>query len=188
MARGLEAVNVDKVGIGEYFVPALVDAGLPAVGINVGASPTDDKAKQKFKDLRAQVFWTFREWASGGMLAGLTDQTALAQLAGLRYEHDARGRIVIEKKDDARKRGVKSPDRAEAVVLAFWTARRRLDGVLAAAMEPASPHHVGPPTLDGPSTNRVGREWAVEPSASPAARRRLGMLGRDSRGWPGGEP
>lgn len=54
------------------------------------------------------------------MLAGLTDRAAMTQLAGIRYEHDRRGRIEIEKKVDARKRGVRSPDRAEAVVLAFW--------------------------------------------------------------------
>ncbi len=66
------------------------------------------------------MFWMFREWVESDMLAGLTDRTALAQLAGIRYAHDVRGRIAIEKKDDARKRGVKSPDRAEAIVLAWW--------------------------------------------------------------------
>jgi hypothetical protein len=52
-------------------------------------------------------------------LAGLTDDKTIAQLAGIRYSHNSRGQIVIESKDDARKRGVKSPDRAEAIVLAF---------------------------------------------------------------------
>jgi hypothetical protein len=188
VARGLAAVNVDMAGIGYYFALDLEDAGLPVVGVNVGTAPTSDEAKKKFRDLRAEVFWQFREWASAGMLSGLTDQATLAQLASIRYEHDNRGRVVIEKKDDARKRGVKSPDRAEAVVLAFWTARRRLDGVLAAAMEPEPPHHVGPPTLDGAVANRRGQSWSSEPPPSPAARRRLGMLGRDRRGWPGGEP
>jgi len=30
-----------------------------------------------------------------------------------------RGQVVIESKEEARKRGVRSPDRAEAVMLAF---------------------------------------------------------------------
>lgn len=127
-ARGLDAVNVDVIGIGHYFALALQDAGLPVVRVNVGESPTDAAAKEKYGNLRAQVFWVFREWAEAGMLAGLTDQAALAQLAGIHYSHDSRGRIVIEKKDDARKRGEKSPDRAESVVLAFWTAPKRLFG------------------------------------------------------------
>lgn len=124
-ARGLDAVGVDVAGIGHYFASALEDADLPVVRINVGESPTDDAAKERYLNLRAQLFWTLREWVSEGMFAGLVDQTALAQLAGLRYSHDARGRIVIEKKDDARKRGVKSPDRAEAIALAFWASPRR---------------------------------------------------------------
>lgn len=135
-ALGLDAVNVDVAGIGHYFALALEDAGLPVVRINVGEAPTDDEAREKYLNLRAQVFWSFREWAASGMLAGLTDQTTLAQLAGIRYKHDARGKVVIEKKEDARKRGVRSPDRAEAVVLAFWSAppAAPLAGVLGAAV------------------------------------------------------
>lgn len=134
--KGLDAVNVDSAGIGHYFMLALQDADLPVTGVNVGEAPTNDKAKEKYSNLRAQVFWTFREWAAEGMLAGLTDRTALAQLAGIRYAHDNRGKIVIEKKADARKRGVKSPDRAEAVVLAFWTPpRNAMAGVLARSLK-----------------------------------------------------
>jgi hypothetical protein len=133
--RGLDAVNYDSAGVGTYFGPALADEGYPVVPVNVGESPTTDKAKEKFKNLRAEVFWNFREWAEAGMLAGLTDRAAIAQLAGIRYEHDNRGKIEIEKKADARKRGAKSPDRAEAVVLAFWNQpRSRLGQAIAAAM------------------------------------------------------
>jgi hypothetical protein len=133
--RGLDAVNYDSAGIGTYFGPALADEGYPVVPVNVGESPTTDKAKEQFLNLRAEVFWNFREWAAEGMLAGLTDRAAIAQLAGIRYEHNRRGQVEIEKKKDARKRGVKSPDRAEAIVLAFWNKPRpRLGQAIAAAM------------------------------------------------------
>ena len=52
-------------------------------------------------------------------VAGLTDEKTIAQLASIRYQHNARGQVVIESKEEARKRGVKGPDRAEAVMLAF---------------------------------------------------------------------
>jgi len=45
-------------------------------------------------------------------------QRRIAQLAAMQYRHDARGQVVIESKDEARKRGVRSPDRAEALMLA----------------------------------------------------------------------
>jgi phage terminase large subunit len=41
----------------------------------------------------------------------------------VRYRHNARGQVEIESKEAARKRGVKSPDRAEAVMLAFAPVR-----------------------------------------------------------------
>jgi hypothetical protein len=50
---------------------------------------------------------------------GLTDETTIAQLAGLLYEFDSQGRMKIEAKEEARKRGVPSPDRADALMLAL---------------------------------------------------------------------
>ena len=45
---------------------------------------------------------------------------AVGQLSGILYEHNARGQILIESKEDARrKRGMKSPDYAEAVMMAY---------------------------------------------------------------------
>ena len=52
-------------------------------------------------------------------IAGLKDEKTICQLASIRYRHNARGQVMIEGKDDARKRGVKSPGRAEALMLAF---------------------------------------------------------------------
>jgi hypothetical protein len=65
------------------------------------------------------LYWGLRLRAQDGDLAGLTDERTIAQLAGIRYSHNSRGQVVIESKEDARKRGVRSPDRAEAVMLAF---------------------------------------------------------------------
>ena len=47
------------------------------------------------------------------------DEKSLGQLASIRYFHDARGRVMVESKKDAVKRGVKSPDRAESLMLSF---------------------------------------------------------------------
>lgn len=120
--QGLALVNVDEAGIGYYFTEYLRDnlpSSVTVNGINVGESPTSDAAKEKYLNLRAELYWGLRERFQDGDIRGLTDPLAINQLASLRYQHDARGRVVIEKKDDARKRGVKSPDRAEALMLAF---------------------------------------------------------------------
>ena len=55
-----------------------------------------------------------------GDFCGLEDETTIGQLAGIRYKSNSRGQVEIESKADAKKRGVvKSPDRAESVMLAF---------------------------------------------------------------------
>ena len=161
ISRGLETVNVDSAGMGHYFWLALQDEDIPVTPVNVGSAPTNDKAKAKYLNLRAQVFWMFREWAAEGMLAGLTDRKTIAQLAGIRYEHDKRGRILIESKDDARKRGVKSPDRAEAVVLAFW--QKPKNGVAAAVGRAVSGERNQPSLRDRIAQRRAERAAASEP-------------------------
>ena len=112
----LRGVNVDSVGIGNYFAQHLRDQGLPVREINVGSAALD---VGKYSNLKAQIYWGFRLRAQSDDFAGLTDDRTIAQLAGIRYHHNSRGQIVIESKDEARKRGVKSPDRAEAVILCF---------------------------------------------------------------------
>jgi hypothetical protein len=47
------------------------------------------------------------------------------QLAGIRYRHTASGRVEIESKEEAKKRGQQSPDHGEALVLAFARAVSR---------------------------------------------------------------
>jgi phage terminase large subunit len=112
----LKTVNVDCVGIGYYMAKHIKDQRFPVQEVNVGERPRDS---EKYYNLKAELYWALRQRAQGNDLAGLTDERAIAQLAGIRYSHNSRGQIVIESKEDARKRGVRSPDRAEAIMLAF---------------------------------------------------------------------
>ncbi len=112
----LETVNIDSVGIGYHVATYLGDCGFPVQEINVGDRANDT---EKFANLKAELYWGLRLRAETGDISGLTDERTIAQLAGVRYSHNARGQVEIESKEQARKRGVKSPDRAEAVMLAY---------------------------------------------------------------------
>lgn len=116
----LTDVNVDSVGQGYYFACHLADHGYAnqVQGINVGEATSD---REKYVNLKAEAYWGLRMRFQTGEVGGLTDDLAISQLASIRYAHNARGQVVIETKEQARKRGVKSPDRAEAIMLAFWT-------------------------------------------------------------------
>lgn len=112
----LGAVVVDAVGIGYHVATHLADLGFQVFAFNAGSSPVD---REQFENAKAEAYWSLREWMDRDAIRGLTDEEAQAQLAGIRYKHTAAGRVQIEKKEDARKRGQTSPDRAEAHVLAF---------------------------------------------------------------------
>lgn len=72
-----------------------------------------------------------RERARNGELAGLTDERSITQLLSIRYSHTPKGLVMIEPKEKAAKRGVKSPDRAEAIILAFADVKKPGSNLLA---------------------------------------------------------
>jgi hypothetical protein len=121
----IETVNVDSVGIGYYMGKHLEDLGYPVRIVNVGETSSD---AERYRNVKAEFYWGLRMRFQEGDVAGLEDERAIGQLAGIRYRHNARGQIEIERKDEALKRGVKSPDRAEALMLAF--ARPRVTEML----------------------------------------------------------
>jgi hypothetical protein len=111
----IEVVNVDSVGIGYYAGKHLEDLGYPVRLVNVGEAASDS---ERYRNLKAEFWWGLRLRFEHGDISGLEDERTIGQLAGMRYKHNARGQVEIERKDEALKRGVKSPDRAEALMLA----------------------------------------------------------------------
>lgn len=128
-------VKVDEIGIGRGIVDRGVEQGEPFVGINAGAAPIcsnhdecrprldthDDRCnKKRFLNLRAQLYWELRERFERGQVdLDPNDRATAAELVSLRYKRTSKGQIQIESKDDAKRRGVPSPNRAEAVMLTF---------------------------------------------------------------------
>jgi hypothetical protein len=74
---------------------------------------------EHYANLKAEMYWGFRERLSEGRVIGLIDQETRDQFAGVREKPTSSGRNQVESKEDARKRGQASPHRAEATVLAF---------------------------------------------------------------------
>ena len=107
--------------MGWLFAEDLRNADFNTNYVNVGEAPDES---ERFDKLKAEAYWGLRQRFQDGDVSGLKDSTTIAQLAGIRYRHNARGQVVIESKEEARKRGVKSPDRAEALMLCFATADR----------------------------------------------------------------
>ena len=123
----LSTINIDCIGIGWNMYLHVKDTfGDKAVPINVCEAANDP---EKFANLKSEFFWGFRMRCEKGDFCGLTDEKTIGQLAGLRYHPTPRGQVEVESKQDSLKRGVKSPDRAESVMLAF-ASRMLIYGVL----------------------------------------------------------
>jgi hypothetical protein len=130
---GATVAKIDMVGIGRGVVDRGKEQNLPFVGVNVGESPKSHKGKDAYANLRAELYWDLRERFRAGEIAIEKSDEALAgQLCGLKWHPTSRGQVQIESKDDMRRHGVNSPDRADALMLAFASiqGRRRPEWVI----------------------------------------------------------
>jgi phage terminase large subunit len=129
----ISAIKVDSIGIGYYFAKRIEAAGWAGKVryVDVAKAP---RAKERFENLKAELYWQLRQRFEDGDVTNLTDDPTIAQLAGIRYNYNTAGKVVIESKADARRRGVKSPDRAEAVMLAFATNLKPRGGRIVSAL------------------------------------------------------
>ena len=109
-------ILVDSIGLGAGVVDRLQELGLPARGINVSESPA---MGQTYLNLRAELWHKAKAWLEKRDCKIPNDEDLIAELATVRYTFTSSGKIKIESKDDIRKRGLKSPDIADAFILTF---------------------------------------------------------------------
>jgi hypothetical protein len=105
---------VDVVGLGAGVFDRLREQGYNVTGFS-GAERA--YRPDKFKNRRAEIYWTFRQDLENGNIdLDREDEELHAQLQNIKWWVDSGGRIQIESKEDMRERGVKSPDYADACV------------------------------------------------------------------------
>lgn len=128
---GARSVKIDSIGVGFGVIGELRNAGARRehnariIGVNVASSPVD---KVKFVNLRAEMWWTLgRDLSAGGGwdLSQMENADATAaQMCWPRWFLDVKGRIQVESKDDIIKRNGRSPDNADALLLAYYAGVR----------------------------------------------------------------
>ena len=118
-----EEVLVDEVGIGAGVVDQLREQGYRVKGVNVGRAAADG---QHYANLRAEGYWNLRQLLLEERLAIPADNELIGQLAGMRYSFNSIGQVLIESKEEMRRRGVPSPDKADALMMAFLGDGRRV--------------------------------------------------------------
>ena len=114
------AINVDVIGIGSGVVDRLKELGLPVVGVNVAESESPNANPEiQFNRLRDELWWKGREWLERRDCKLCDDDETIGELTTPTYTILSNGRIQVERMDDMKKRGVKSPNRADAWLLTF---------------------------------------------------------------------
>jgi hypothetical protein len=124
--HGVSELNIDTVGVGAGVVDRATEVvaveKLPfeVNGINVGEAADDD---EQFANRRAELWWAVRtrfEHVDGPEAIDLDplDEDTQAELLEIEYTRTSSGKIQIETKEHAAKRGVPSPNRADAIMLA----------------------------------------------------------------------
>jgi len=111
------AVFIDKGPIGVGMIDRLAQLGVPTIAIDFGGTPMDEK----FKDRRSEMYWKMSQWLKNGGV--IPDDAGLrSELAAPNFSWTATSRITkfkLESKEEMRKRGVSSPDMADALALTF---------------------------------------------------------------------
>jgi hypothetical protein len=109
-------IVVDAIGIGAGVADRLRELGLPARGVNVAEQPA---RRERYLRLRDELWFLAREWLAARDCRLARDEALVAELTGPRYSFDSQGRLRVEAKEEMKRRGLASPDRADAFCLTF---------------------------------------------------------------------
>jgi hypothetical protein len=122
-----------------HSIPAVKFRILDLMGVDFGARAdrTDaSAAAARYANKRAEMWGFMKEWLKMGSLPD--DNELLADLKAVDCGYDASDAILLERKDDMRRRGLASPDDGDALALTFaypvakrdWAEERRFDEAL----------------------------------------------------------
>ena len=117
---GIPAVFVDETGVGGGVVDQLKKDGMPVIGVQAG---TKASRPEQYGNKRAELFWELRRRFKEDSIAIPKDDELISQLLMIRYAIAEPERIRLNSKQEFRKRGLPSPDKADALSLAFLEPR-----------------------------------------------------------------
>lgn len=113
---------IDMVGVGYGVLSRLNEVNrtskgnsLKITGVNAGEKASDST---KFFNKRAEMFWRLRDWIKAG--GRLSSDSAWYQLSNVKWTTNSTGKIQIMSKEEMRKRGIPSPNVADALSLTFY--------------------------------------------------------------------
>jgi len=145
------SLRYDKIGVGAGVKGELSNAGyadIIPVPINSSSSPTpgwyseEKKNEDMFLNYRAQMWWGLRrrfektyeyvtegrEYPADELISIPDDRELQNEISSPKYKFSGAGRVQIESKKDMARRGIKSPNKADALAICFGPVRIKRAG------------------------------------------------------------
>lgn len=109
-------IKVDDTGVGGGVTDQLLKDGYNVVPINFGSKAVEP---DKYTNLISEAWFYMQKVMPEAELT--EDNELLMELSNRAWKMDTKGRRAVESKDDYKKRGYRSPDKADATILCFYT-------------------------------------------------------------------
>ncbi|MBJ2129067.1 terminase [Alteromonas sp. IB21] len=115
-----DQVAIDVGGLGAGVYDRLVELGYKdiVVAVNFGGTANDP---ERYYNKRSEMWGEMKDWIEDDVLpVSIPDDDMLqTDLETPLYSYDSKGRLVLEKKDDMKKRIGRSPDKGDSLALTF---------------------------------------------------------------------
>jgi len=113
-SRRPSEILVDSIGVGSGVVDRLQELELPVRGVNVAEAPS---MGETYLNLRSELWFKCKGWLEDRSCKLPSNDQLIAELTSIRYSFTSSGKMKAESKDEMRKRGLQSPDLADALCL-----------------------------------------------------------------------
>ena len=136
-------IKIDDDGVGGGVTDRLREV-IREEGLNItvidchNGGVADDKSH--YENWGTESWANFRDMLQNEQVELIDDDDLVGQLTTRKYGISSKAKIAIERKKDMKKRGLSSPDRADATVLAFATSGREVDPTLLAILTQIKVH------------------------------------------------
>ncbi len=112
------AVFVDVIGLGNGVYNRLKELGHSRVyPVDVRSTARNN---DRFHRLRDEIWWTLREQFEKGTISIPNDDELICELTTIKYEPESNGKVKVEGKKEMKRRGLESPDKADALCLTYY--------------------------------------------------------------------
>lgn len=118
-------IMVDSIGIGAGLCDRLIELGLPVRAVNVSESSS---IMSNCNRLRDELWFRVKEWIEAKNCKIPYNEDLLTDLCSPKFGFLSNGKLKVESKDEMRRRGVRSPDLADALALGFASSAATMTG------------------------------------------------------------